>query len=184
MLLTIDTLRPDMLGCYGKTPSPSPNIDRIASEGIQFNQAITGGSWTQAAFPVILTSTYASMYGGCLGPLHPNRPSPIEALAAHGYSTAGFSTSPLLSKQYGYDRGFDHFIDLVPKEMDPLLRRIKGGQRLLRSTRFQQAMSIMGTAMRPARVYCSAGDVVDRAIPWMREAPSPFFVWGHFMDTH
>src|SRR3989337_2235897 len=94
ILLTIDTLRADMLSCYGyKTPLTS-NLDRLAASGIRFEQAITGGSWTQAAFPVLLTSSYAGMYGGCLGRLASERPSPVEALSRHGYVTAGFSTNP------------------------------------------------------------------------------------------
>jgi arylsulfatase len=132
ILLTLDTLRQDRLGCYGFKPSLTPNIDRLADSSVRFNQAITGGSWTQAAFPVMLTSTYASMYGGCIGPLAAERPSPIEALSKHGYATAGFVTSPMLGQAFGYQRGFDHFADLTPGEKDPGLRAIKGGQSLLR----------------------------------------------------
>ncbi len=55
------------------------------------------------------------MYGGCLGPLSPLRPSPIEALAGHGYTTGGFTTSPLLGYEYEYNRGFEHFTVLVPE---------------------------------------------------------------------
>ncbi|HEX9868707.1 MAG TPA: sulfatase-like hydrolase/transferase, partial [Candidatus Tectomicrobia bacterium] len=74
LLISIDTLRADRLGCYGHPGGLTPNLDRIAEGGVRFSQAITGGSWTQAAFPVLLTSTYASMYGGCLGPLSSLRP--------------------------------------------------------------------------------------------------------------
>ncbi|MFV2045025.1 MAG: sulfatase-like hydrolase/transferase, partial [Anaerolineales bacterium] len=151
---------------------------------IRFDQAISGGSWTQAAFPVLMTSTYASMFGGCLGPLHPGRPSPVEALAAQGYATAGFSTSPLLSREYAYDRGFDHFVDLIPGEKDPWLRRIKGGQRLLRSPLIQGIADRFGRPMRPTRVYCSAEDVIDQVEAWLSSVTSPFFLWAHFMDTH
>ncbi len=77
LLLTIDTLRADTLGYAGYHKPISPNIDRLAAEGIRFMQAITPGSWTQAAFPGIITSTYACMYGGCLGRLSPERPSPV-----------------------------------------------------------------------------------------------------------
>ena len=63
-----------MLSCYGFPEPITPHLDRLASGAVRFQQAITGGSWTQAAFPVIMTSTYASMYGGCLGPLSPARP--------------------------------------------------------------------------------------------------------------
>jgi hypothetical protein len=57
----------------------------------------------------MLTSTYASMYGGCIGPLASERPSPIEALSRNGYTTAGFVTSPMLG-QTSVINGFDHFV--------------------------------------------------------------------------
>src|SRR5262245_3989271 len=110
ILLTIDTLRADMLNCYGYNTPLTPNIDRLAQSGIRFEQAISGGSWTQAAFPVLLTSSYAAMYGGCLGRLAAERPSPIEMLASSGYFTGGFTTNLHLSRATGFDRGFVHFV--------------------------------------------------------------------------
>ena len=184
ILLTIDTLRADMLGCYGHQKALTPNLDRLAASGIRFKQAITGGSWTQAAFPVLLTSSYPAMYGGCLGRLSPERPSPIEALALHGYQTGGFSTNPHLSRATGYDRGFQHFADLVPAEVDPLLRRIKGGQRLLRSPLTHAMLSPFGSRLRPARLYNSAADVTDSVCGWLERVEQPFFAWAHYMDTH
>jgi arylsulfatase A-like enzyme len=184
LLLTLDTLRADRLGCYGYDAPVTPNIDRLAASGVRFEQAITGGSWTQAAFPVILTSTYASMYGGCLGPLSPQRPSPVEVLAEHGYLTAGFSTSPLLSHTYGYHRGFRTFVDLIPEESDPLLRQIKGGQRLLRSPLTHSLAGLLGIRTRPARLYVPASELTDRVCQWLDQAQSPFFIWGHYMDIH
>jgi arylsulfatase A-like enzyme len=184
LLLTIDTLRADVLSSYGYKSSPRPNLDRLADTSIRFEQAITGGSWTQAAFPVMLTSTYASMYGGCLGRLAFERPSLVGALAAHGYTTAGFSTNPHLSRATGYDRGFHHFYDLVPHETDPALRRMKGGQRLLQNTLFQSVAKAAGRRMRPARLYCSAAEVTDQVTQWLEQAETPFFAWVHFMDMH
>ena len=184
LLLTIDTLRTDLLGCYGSDEGLTPEIDRFAAGSIQFNQAITGGSWTQAAFPVMLTSTYASMYGGCLGPLSPARPSPIQSLADCGYNTIGLSTSPLLSRRYGYDRGFDTFLDLLPDESDPALRRIKGGESLLRRPITHSVSRLFGIPSRPARTYVSGEDVVDQIDRALAETSQPFFLWAHFMDTH
>jgi arylsulfatase A-like enzyme len=184
IILTIDTLRPDRLGCYGRQPTLTPNIDRLASESILFSQAITGGSWTQAALPVLMTSTYASMYGGCLSPLSPDRPSPVEALAGEGYSTAGFSSSPLLSKTYGYQRGFEYFVDLTPGEKDPFLRGVKGGQRLLRQELTHQISRFFGKQWRPPQLYANAGEVFSQVTSWLKQAPTPFFLWAHFMDPH
>ncbi len=184
VLLTIDTLRADVLGCYGNSRQMTPTLDRIAEEGIRFETAVTGGSWTQAAFPVLLTSSYCSMYGGCLGPLSAERPALVEHLRDHGYATAGFSTSPLLSEAYQYDRGFDHFVNLKPIEKDPLLRRIKGCQFLLRSPAVHSVSRWLGNHMRPARLYVSAEKVNQEALRWLNKGKSPFFLWMHYMDIH
>ena len=184
VLLTIDTLRADRLGCYGHKAHLTPNIDRLAQSGIRFEQAISGGSWTQAAFPVILTSSYAAMYGGCLGRLAPERPSPIETLASYGYSTGGFSTNLHLSRATGFNRGFHHFVELNPSETDPRLRRMKGGQRLLQSELTHSVMRTVGVRMRPARLYSSATEVTDSLCQWLEQVETPFFAWGHYMDVH
>lgn len=184
LLLTLDTLRADMVGCYGYKSGITPHIDQLAASGVRFEQAITGGSWTQAAFPVLLTSTYASMYGGCLGPLASERPSPIEALSTHGYETVGFSTSPLLSRTYGYHRGFNHFQDLLPGESDPGLRRLKGGERLLRLKATHKLSAMLGRQMRPARLYVSAEDLTNCVCAWLKNVKAPFFAWLHYMDIH
>lgn len=184
LLLTLDTLRADSLGCYGHPEEISPHTDRLSRSGVRFDQAITGGSWTQAAFPVMLTSTYASMYGGCLGPLAAARPSPIAHLQGEGYATGGFSTSPLLSRAYGYDRGFDRFEDLAPTTSDPPIRKMKGGERLLRSPITHALSGLVGMDLRPARIYISAETLVDHIQQWLNQVDRPFFGWAHFMDIH
>ena len=184
VLLTIDTLRADRLGCYGNKAHLTPNIDRLAYSGIRFDQAISGGSWTQAAFPVMLTSSYAAMYGGCLGRLAPERPSPIETLASQGYSTGGFSTNLHLSRATGFDRGFYHFVELDPGEVDPPLRRMKGGQRLLQNEWTHSVLMTFGLRMRPARLYSPAAEVTDSLCQWLDRVERPFFAWAHYMDVH
>ena len=184
ILLTIDTLRADILNCYGYNTPLTPNIDLLAASGIRFEQAISGGSWTQAAFPVILTSSYAAMYGGCLGRLAPERPSPIETLASYGYFTGGFSTNLHLSRATGFDRGFLHFVELDPSEVDPRLRRIKGGQGLLRKELTHSVLRTIGLRTRPARLYSSAAEVTDSLCQWLDQVKTPFFAWAHYMDVH
>ena len=184
LFLTIDTLRTDRLGCYGQPRPLTPHIDRLAEKGIRFSQAVTGGSWTQAAFPVMLTSTYASMHGGCMGPLSPGRPSPVSTLSESGYITGGFSTNPLLSKAYAYDRGFDYFADLVPSEQDPWLRKVKGGHALLKAPLTHRFGRRLGKRTRPAKVYASGGELTDQICEWIDGVEEPFFAWAHYMDVH
>lgn len=124
------------------------------------------------------------MYGGCLGPLSTERPSPIEALSGRGYDTAGFSTSPLLSRSFGYDRGFRHFVDLNPNERDPLLSKLKGGKRLMRHPFLHYLASAAGISTRPARSYVSGSELTDHACAWIESATEPFFGWLHYMDVH
>ena len=124
------------------------------------------------------------MYGGCLGRLAPERPSPIETLASHGYTTGGFSTNLHLSRATGFDRGFHHFVELNPDEVDPVLRRIKGGQRLLRNELTHSVLRAVGIRMRPARLYSSAAEVTDSLCQWMEKVKTPFFAWAHYMDIH
>lgn len=184
ILLTIDTLRSDMLGCYGNKAANTPNIDRLAASGIRFAQAITGGSWTQAAFPVLLTSSYAGMYGGCLGRLSQQRPSPVATLAEHGYRTGGFTTNLHLSRLTGFDFGFEDFSELIPAESHPRLSKIKGGQHLLRLELTHLISRPLGIHMRPARLYGSAEEVTDSLCEWLVKGRSPFFAWTHYMDLH
>ncbi|MFZ0544628.1 MAG: sulfatase [Candidatus Promineifilaceae bacterium] len=184
LLLTIDTLRADRLGAYGFPRSQTPNLDRLAAGAIRFNQAITGGTWTQAAFPVMITSSYASMYGGCLGVLSPTRPSPVEQLSQQGYATAAFSSNPHISKQFGYDRGFDTFVDLIPQATDPWLRSVTGGQALLRSPITHTISDLLGKNLAPAPVYVPAEDVTNSLCNWLNQTTAPFFAWAHYMDVH
>lgn len=184
LFLTIDTLRADRLGSYGCPRPLTPNLDRLAANGIRFNQAITGGTWTQAAFPVIMTSTPAALYGGCLGALSPQRPSPVATLAAHGYDTAGFITNPHLGQRFGYSRGFSHFEELEPAERDPWLRSVKGGQALLRQPLTHSLLGWFGRSQRPAPVSVPAALVTDHLCDWLAGAKRPFFAWAHYMDVH
>ncbi len=184
ILVTVDALRRDRLGCYGSTAGLTPNLDRLAAQGIRFSQAVTGGSWTQAAFPTILTSTYASMYGGCLGPLSPQRPSPVAALQEAGYTTIGITSNPLIGRRLGYQRGFGHFHDLEPGEREPFLRSRKGGQFLLRQPVTHHLARLGGLNLRPARVYAGARQVNRAVLQAVQQAPAPVFLWAHYMDVH
>lgn len=179
LFLTIDTLRLDRLGCFGSTKGLTPNLDRLAADGVCFSQAISGGSWTQSAFPALLTSSAASMYGGCLGRLAAGRPSPIAALTDYGYRTAGFASNPLVGPRYGYERGFSYFRELVPAEQDPWLRSRFGGQWLLR-----QPLTHALRPLRPAQVYVPAGQMNQAFEQWLGQTDGPFMAWIHYMDVH
>jgi tetratricopeptide (TPR) repeat protein len=113
ILITIDTLRADHLGCYGYKQNTSPNIDRLASRGLIFRNAFATAPITLPSHASILTGLYPAHHG-----LHDNAffqtPSMWnlpEALKNAGYKTAAFvSGAPLISK-YGLNHGFDLYQD-------------------------------------------------------------------------
>lgn len=63
LLLTIDSLRPDHLGCYGYPREMSPNLDRLAREGVRFAQVINQTAWTTPSLVSVLTALYPETHG-------------------------------------------------------------------------------------------------------------------------
>ncbi len=62
LVIILDALRADHLGIYGYPRNTSPNIDRLAKDGIVFDRAIVQASWTKPSIPSIFTSTYPSIH--------------------------------------------------------------------------------------------------------------------------
>ncbi len=163
LLITLDTTRADRLGCYGYNNGLTPALDRLAHEGVLFEQAFT-------EVPTTLPS-HASMMTGLHPPEHGLRvngtrtldialPTLAETLHERGYRTAAFIASATLDSQNGLDRGFetyqDDMADSYPHdESEPL------------------------TSYRP-------GDVVtDLALEWLANGDErPFFCWVHLFDPH
>jgi choline-sulfatase len=163
LLVTLDTVRADHVGCYGGAV-PTPALDRLAREGVRF---------AQASSPVPLTlPAHASLLSGLLPPAHglrnngagafpADRPTLATALAARGYRTAAFLGAFVLDRRFGLDRGFATYDDEIER----------------------------GTGTTPSLEAERRGDqVVDRALAWL-ERPGesddrPFFLWVHLYDAH
>jgi arylsulfatase A-like enzyme len=113
ILLIIDTLRFDKLGSSGYQPNVTPNIDRLVNGGCSFVNNHSNGCVTSVAFPSIFTSTMPFDYGGYDDGII-NRPRSFpEVLQTAGYQNYGLITGHPCSSHFGYDRGFDHFYDLI-----------------------------------------------------------------------
>ena len=112
VLITIDALRADHLGCYGYKRNTSPNIDALSREGALFTQAIAQSSHTPPSIGVIATSTYppANQLRNWGDTLRQDIPTLAETLKAHGYRTLFLGTNDAFQKGLlGFDRGFDSF---------------------------------------------------------------------------
>ena len=114
VLVTMDTLRADRLGCYGG-PVATPHIDQIAREGVRFDQARCPMPMTRPSHASLFTSLapreHGVLHNGA--PLAPDIPTLAEQLRAAGYRTAAFISIAMLGGDSGQTRGFDE-VDLPP----------------------------------------------------------------------
>jgi arylsulfatase A-like enzyme/Tfp pilus assembly protein PilF len=162
VLVTIDTLRADRLGCYGYSGIETPNLDRIARQGALFENAITHTPLTAPSHASIFTGLYPAAHGvrdtgGFV--LQASHVTLAEIMRRQGWDTAAFVGASVLKRQFGFNQGFGVYGDEMPKP-DP--RKIAGDY-----------------AERRAEV------VVDKAIAWLGgQSRRPFFLWVHVFDPH
>jgi arylsulfatase A-like enzyme len=183
ILITVDCLRADHLGCLGYPERTTPNLDYLASTGILFSQAISVGSWTATSFIAILTSTYPLMYGGQLR-ITDSRTTVAQVLKEHGYHTAAFHSNPWLSSYFGYHRGFDTFDSSMSKiGSESLLRKPKELVKRIIGTK-GKLYHFISQLYDFMSIHPVGSDLNRKAVRWLRDNPSNFFLWLHYMDVH
>jgi arylsulfatase A-like enzyme len=168
-LITIDTLRPDHVGCYGYKQIDTPGLDALAADGVRFTQAFTHSPITNTSHITILTGLLPSVHGVTdFGiPLSPQHVTAAELLKKRGYKTAAFIGAVILDSNTlapGLDRGFD-FYDNFPKDDS---KDANGKNK-----------------PRWGRVERRGMEVVTHAENWFeKHRAGPHFVWVHLYDPH
>ena len=158
ILLTIDVLRKDFLGCYGNKKGLTPFVDSLQNKCIRFTKGQASGPYTQASFPGILTSSYFLEYGKPRG-LSAQRTLISEPLKEAGITTAAFHSNPYMSAFLGWDRGWDVFYDSMEDEVEPRMPYVRG------NIVNQKAINWLSSYYK-------------------EESKKPFFLWLHYMDVH
>jgi choline-sulfatase len=114
ILITIDTLRADYLGCNGSKKVKTPNLDALAAQGANFERTRSAVPLTLPAHASILTALYPPGHGvrdnGTFR-LKENAVTIAEILKKRGYRTAAFVASFVLDHRFGLNQGFDHYDD-------------------------------------------------------------------------
>jgi arylsulfatase A-like enzyme len=123
ILISLDTLRPDYLGCYGnEIKGISPNIDALAAESLLFRNAYSSSNWTLPAHTSLFTSLYPADHqvvlkawggGPVFIPIEPDHYYVTEAFKESKYVTMAFTGGGFVDSRYGYNRGFDYHIENV-----------------------------------------------------------------------
>ena len=114
VLIVIDTLRSDLLGCYGAPGNPSPELDLIANEGVRVETAIAPCSWTRPSIGAMLTSQYPrtlGLYEEQNEILNDRFTTLAEVLKENGYRTIGVTANPVINSVFNMHQGFDKYED-------------------------------------------------------------------------
>jgi arylsulfatase A-like enzyme len=160
LLITVDTLRPDHLGCYGYARRTSPAIDGLAAGGVRFSQVITAAGRTVQSFPSILMGVYPMRHGlryeGQSQDDLASLPTLASLLKRGGYAS--------LAVTQGLNVGLHRDFDLYDPEvyLDPQGRRVRVPTRNDR-------------------------EASRKAIQWLhggRPAGRPFFLWLRYNAPH
>lgn len=165
VIVTFDTTRADHLGTYGFGLAHTPTIDRLAAEGVRFDNAISAAPITAVSHATIMT--------GLLPPAHGVRDNGTFALGnaavtlaerfkAAGYETRAYVSAIVLSRRYKLDQGFDVYDDDLWGEDEPKLFMIRE---------------------RPAE------ETINHVLDWYGQRTKqtqkkPFFLWVHLFDPH
>ena len=160
LVITLDTLRVDALGCYGAV-TPTPHLDALAMRGARFTQARTVAPLTLPAHASAFTGRFPFELGvrDNGGFVVPDSASTLaELLTEAGYECGAAVAAPVLAERYGLAQGFTTYLDPVQEDAPTL--------------------APLG--------YAPAERMVSRATRWLqsRDPKAPFFLWVHLFDAH
>jgi tetratricopeptide (TPR) repeat protein len=162
VLITLDTTRADRLGAYGYEKAATPNLDRLAREGIRFADAVSPAPITLVAHASILTGLDPDHHGvrhNGQYRLDASQLTLAEVLRDKDYETAAFVSGFVLDARYGLSQGFERYDDRT----EPLPGQPFGG---------------LGER--------NAEATTDAVLAWLgeRNGSRPFFLWVHYYDPH
>ena len=162
LIVTLDTTRADRIHAYGFDGIETPNLDRLAREGVLFEQAVSPAPLTLPAHSSIFTGVFPPAHGvrdngGFF--LDDRQTTLAERLQSRGFTTGGFVGAYVLDHKWGIAQGFQTYFD------DFDLSKY-------------QSLSL-GSVDRPGN------EVADKALAWLDTVGSKrFFGWVHFYDAH
>jgi arylsulfatase A-like enzyme len=184
ILISIDSLRPDHLGCYGYARNTSPNLDKLAREGALFETVVSTTSWTLPAHAALFTALADSVHF-CYDDtkwLDGSRTTLAEKLKDAGYKTHGFYSAPYLNPCFGFAQGFDRYQDCTSYSGQSVA--------LLQTDRFIKDQSgehglIDQEIMHEAHLDITNPIVLAEVEKWLEErSDGPFFLFIHLWDVH
>ena len=206
LLISLDSVRRDFLSAYGyRSPyAPeelsSPNLDRLAGEGVLFEHAYATTSWTLPSHISILTGQPEVVHAVDIDyhRADPLRPTMAEILASNGYHTAGFFSGPYLEPHFGFARGFAVYESCYGEALSrAAANETAAAERWASANRKGDAAEIAAAAAEVEQATTelqlqshmdqSSKFVADAVLAELEQAAAtrePFFLFAHFFDPH
>lgn len=160
LLITLDTTRADRIGCYGYENAKTPNLDSLASGGVQFSNTYCQVPLTCPSHCSILTGTYPiyhQVHNNGTYYLSPDLLTLAEILKGRGFKTAAFVSSFTVDSRFGLDQGFDFYDDKFTEE---------------------EVFKALKSERKADKVFTSFSGWLDE------NQAQQFFCWIHFFDPH
>jgi arylsulfatase A-like enzyme len=143
VMVIIDTLRADVMGCYGYGADTSPELDDFARQGVLFKRTVANCSWTRPSIGTMVSSLHGRTLGlyDLQGDKLDGRFTILsEVLHDEGYTTIGVTANPNINTNYGFNQGFDYYEDA---------RDVPRAQRHTAKDVFRAAMDTVGPTPKP-----------------------------------
>jgi arylsulfatase A-like enzyme len=188
ILITIDALRADMLGCYGNPGLMTATLSRLARDAVLFEHAVAPSSWTRPSVASMLNGLPPRAHGTTAREIEveailpDDMPVLAELMRGAGYETAAMGYNAFIAFSPNFKRGFDQYAFFPTHVTDSEGRKFPvqgnvGGLKLHGSSveEMQDAVDTIGTT--PI--------LTNLAIQWITDhAQSDFFLWIHYFDPH
>jgi arylsulfatase A-like enzyme len=175
VLISVDTLRPDHLGCYGYERNTSPHVDQLAKEGALFENMISSTSWTLPAHAAMFTGLADTVHGALETDtkLAEDRVTLAERLKGVGYCTVGFFSGPTLYPAFGLGQGFDTYVDCTSyPELSAESAKTPG-------------IEIGGPLQTASMADITSPRIYEAVQSWLKQkVRRPFFMFIHMWDVH
>ncbi|MEO0660209.1 MAG: sulfatase, partial [Planctomycetota bacterium] len=166
VLVLVDTLRADHTSVYGYEKGTTPELEKIAAEGVVMRRHFANAPWTKPSVASILTGLHPTAHGSRIGQFNASTSNEgprvellseknltfVEVLQDAGYRTASHVSNYNLLAKWGYDQGYDRY-ELVPRASDDV-------------------------------VLASDRESMEFVLEELDRADRPTFVWSHMMAVH
>jgi arylsulfatase A-like enzyme len=194
ILIVLDTVRADGLSLYGDQRATTPNLARLATRGVRFDQAFATAPWTAPSHASMFTGRWShELSVGWNRPLDGREATLAEFLGSKGYATAGFvANTTYCSYETGLDRGFAHYEDYDVSLRSVLLCSSIVGRTVNfidKHPVILAALGPCGSAPGSSGNRKSAARINRDFLAWLerhqqREGDRPFFAFLNYYDAH